>query len=94
MAEENICQEFRLRNIDETRNYLIEEINQKELMCNKHKKFCWTLNCIEQFLILSSTITGCDSISTFASLVGIPIGITSPAIGLKIFTITAAIKKI
>ena len=26
MAEENIGQEFRLKNIDETRNYLIEEI--------------------------------------------------------------------
>ena len=28
MAEENIVQEFRLKNIDETRNYLIEEINR------------------------------------------------------------------
>ena len=28
MAEENINQEFRLKNIDETRNYLIEEINR------------------------------------------------------------------
>ena len=25
MSEENISQEFRLKNIDETRNYLIEE---------------------------------------------------------------------
>ena len=31
MAEKNICQEFRLKNIDETRNYLIEEINRDEL---------------------------------------------------------------
>ena len=28
MIEENISQEFRLKNIDETRNYLIEEINR------------------------------------------------------------------
>ena len=28
MAEENISQEFRLENITETRNYLIEEINR------------------------------------------------------------------
>ena len=28
MAEENISQEFRLKNIDEIRNYLIEERNQ------------------------------------------------------------------
>ena len=40
MAEENIGQEFRLKNIDETRNYLIEEINRNELMSKKHKKIC------------------------------------------------------
>ena len=28
MAEENINQEFRLKKIDEIRNYLIEEINK------------------------------------------------------------------
>ena len=28
MAEENIKQEFRLKNIDETRNYFIKEIKQ------------------------------------------------------------------
>ena len=32
MAKENISQEFRFKNIDETRNYLIEEINRNELM--------------------------------------------------------------
>ena len=93
MAQGNISQEFRFKKIDETRNYLIEEINRNELMNKKHKKVCTTLNYIELFLILGSTITGCVSISSFASLVGIPIGITSSAIGLKICTITAGIKK-
>ena len=46
-AEENKSQEFRLKNIDETRNYLIEEINRNELMSKKHKKVCTTLNYIE-----------------------------------------------
>ena len=93
MAEENISQEFRLKNIDESRNYLIEEINRYKLMSKRHAKVCTTLNYIERFLILRSTITGCVSISAFASLVGIPIGVTSSAIGLKICAITAAIKK-
>ena len=62
-------------------------------MSKKHKKVCTTLNYIEHFLILASTITGCVSISAFASLVGIPIGITSSAIGLEICAITAGIKK-
>ena len=38
MAEENIRQELRSKNIGETRNYLIEEINQNELISKKHKK--------------------------------------------------------
>ena len=62
-------------------------------MSRKHKKVCATLNYIEHFLILASTITGCVSISTFSSLVGIPIGITGSAMGLKTCAITAGVKK-
>ena len=87
-----MSQESRLKNIDETRNYFAKEIKQYELVSKKHNKVCITLNYIENFLILASTITGCISISTFASLIGIPIGITSSAIGLKICVITAGIK--
>ena len=38
MSEEGISQGFRLKYIDETRNYWIEEINQNELISKKHKK--------------------------------------------------------
>ena len=62
-------------------------------MGKKHKKVCTTLNCIEHFLILASTIVGCISISAFASLISIPIRITSSAIGLNMCTINARIKK-
>ena len=60
-------------------------------MSKKHKMVCTTLNYIEHFLFLASAITGCVSISAFASLVGIPEGITSSATGLKICEITAGI---
>ena len=92
MFKENICQEIRLENLNEARNYLIEEINRKELRSKKQKKVCTTLNYIEHFLNLTSTITDNISISAFASLFDIPIGITSSAIGLKYFTITVEIK--
>ena len=62
-------------------------------MSNKHKTFCKTLNYTEYFPTLASAIIGCVSISAFTSLFGIPIGITSSAIGLKKCVITAAIKK-
>ena len=44
-------------------------------------------------LILVSTVTGCVSISAFASLVYVPVGITSSAVGIKSCAITAGIKK-
>ena len=44
--------EFRLRKIDETRNYLLDEIKHNDL--------------IEHLLILASTVTGYVLISTFA----------------------------
>ena len=96
MSEEDKSQEFRLKNIDETRNNLTEEKNRNELMSKKCKGLnytLYTLNYIEHFLILGSTITGCVSISAFASLVGIPIVSASFSIGLKIGAKTAAIKK-
>ena len=51
------------------------------------------MNYIEHLLISISTISGWVSISAFASLVDIPIEITSSVIGLKIYVITAWIKK-
>ena len=43
-------------------------------------------------LILVSAVTGCVSVSAFASLTAVPVGITSSAGGLKICAITAGIK--
>ena len=76
------------------KNYLIKEITQKELMSKKHKKVCIVLNYTEHLLIVICTIIGCVFISTFTSLVGITIEITSYAIGLNICVITAGIKNI
>ena len=71
----------------------IKFLKKNELMSKKYKKVCTSLNYIEHFLILISTITVCIWISSFTSLVGIPIGVTSSAIGLKIYAITVGIKK-
>ena len=93
MSKENITEEFRLQNIERTRIYLTEEISQNELISKKHKKVYRVWNYIEHLVMLVSTVNGCVSITAFASLVVIPIGITSSAIGLKIVVITAGMKK-
>ena len=89
MSKKNMNQQFRLTKIDEIRNYLIKEINRNGLM-SKDRVLDY-IDIISHIAI--SPITGCVSISAFASLVGIPIGITSSVIGLKICVITAAIKR-
>ena len=57
------------------------------------KKFFTALNHIGCLLILANTVTGCVSVSTFDSLVGISIGETNYAVGLKICAISAGIRK-
>ena len=58
MPEKNINQEFRLKKIDEMRNYLNEELNQNKVMNKKYKKVCRVLNYIDHQLIIISAITG------------------------------------
>ena len=63
-------------------------------MIEKYKKTCNYLNYVEQLRILVSTFTGGVSISAFASLVCVPVGITSTVVGIKICAITTGIKSI
>ena len=70
--------------IDETKNYLLDEIKHNALKSEKYKKTCKYLSHVEHLLILASIITCCVSMFAFASLVCVPVGITA---------ITARIKK-
>ena len=77
MTEENVIQEFRLKNINNIKRYFIEKIKHSGLLSKKHKKICTTLNYTKHLLIVASMVTGCISILAFASLVGIPVDIVS-----------------
>ena len=59
-------------------------------MSKKHKKKIRSLNYFEHFLLFVSAVIGCFSISAFASLVDVPVGIANSAVGL---TIRAGIRK-
>ena len=93
MAEENISQEFRLKNRDETGNYFIEKLNQNNLSSKKQAKVFTAWNYIDHLLILVSLIIGYTSISSFATLVDIAVGIASTSVGLKFFVMTAETRK-
>ena len=50
------------------------------------------MNYADHLLIVSAAVNGCVSIAAFASLFGIPVGITSSAATIKICVTTAEIK--
>ena len=50
----------------------------------KNIKTCEYLNYVEHFLVLVSAITVCVSISAFSSLVFVPVGIPSSAVGINL----------
>ena len=57
-------------------------------MSKKYKKTCKYLNYVEYMLILASAVTSSISVSAFASLVCVPIGITNSPVGTSICAIT------
>ena len=74
MTKESISLDFRLEEIDETRNYFLDEIKHNELMSKKLLKLCRALNYFENFLIFISAIHECISTYPFVSLVGVLVG--------------------
>ena len=60
-------------------------------MSEKNKKTQKYLNYVENLLILFSKITACVSISAFATLVCVPVGIRSSGIEIEICAISAGI---
>ena len=84
---------FRLQKIDEKSNYFLEEIKHNDLMSEKYQKTCKYLNYVEHLLILVSTVSGYVLISALASLVCVPVNITSSPVGIKACAVTARIKK-
>ena len=62
-------------------------------MNQKHKTMHKVLICCHHFLNFVSASSGWVSISAFASLGGVPIGVESSAVQLKMCALTARIKK-
>ena len=57
-------------------------------MNKKYKNTCGNLNYFDHCLLFISAVTGLVLISAIASLVGIPIGIKSSAVGLRMCATT------
>ena len=75
-------EQFRLNKISEVEDYFITEIKERELMCKKLSKYISFFDYFDKSLIFSSVLSGSISIALFATVIGIPLGITSASLSL------------
>ena len=73
-------QQFRLNKISEIEDYFITEIKKRELMSKKLSKYISFFDYFDESLIVLSVASGSISIASFATVIGIPVGITSASL--------------
>ena len=87
-------QKFRLKKPSEIEDYFIAEIEERELMSKKLSKYFSFFDYFDKSLIDLSVTGGRVSIASFATVIGIPIGITSARISLAFSLCTGLVKKL
>ena len=85
---------FRLYEIKKIENYFINEINERKSCSKKLSKYVTAFDYIDKILIILSATTGPVSIISFASIIGVPVGIASASFTLVFSLITRIIKKL
>ena len=87
-------QQFRLNKINETEDYFNTEIKERELMNKKLSKYFYFFYYFDKSLIVLSVTSGNVSITSFATVIGIPIGITGAGLGLTFSLSNGIVKKL
>ena len=83
-----------LNKISEIEDYFITEIKERELMSKKLSKYISFFDYFDKSLIALSVASGSISIASFATVIGISIGITSASLILTFSLCTGLAKKI
>ena len=82
----------RLNEINKTRYYFNNEINERKDMIKNLNKYIDSFDCLDEIFITLSASFGTLSIVSHTTIVGIPAGITGASLTL-IFTVGAGINK-
>ena len=76
-------QKFRLNKINEIKDYFIAEIKERELMSKRLSKYIASFDYFDKSLIVLSVTTGSISIASFATVIGVPVGMMSAICNLE-----------
>ena len=88
-------QQFRLKKISEIEDYFITKIKERELMSKKLSKYVsFFLYYFGKSLIILSVTSGSISIASFATVIGITVGITSASLSLAFSLCTGLVRKL
>ena len=87
-------QQFSLNKIGEIEDYFIIEINKRELMRKKLSKYISFFYYFDKSLIVLSVTSSGTSVSSFRTVIGIPVGIASTSLSLTLSLCTGLVKKI
>ena len=83
-----------LKNIIQVFDNMIAEIKERELMSKRLRKYIASFDYFDKSLIVLSKISGSISIASFATVIGIPIGIASASLSLIFSLCTGLAKKL
>ena len=83
---------YRLDEINKIRDYFNNEIKERKDIIKKLNKYLVSFDCLDKIFITLSASFGTLSIASYASVVGIPAGITGASLTL-VFTIGKGISK-
>ena len=82
-------QHSRLNKINETKDYFVVEIKERELMI-----YIASFDYFDKSLIVLSATSGSISIAAFATVIGIPVGMMSASLSLLFLLSTRIVKKL
>ena len=83
---------YRLNQIDKIKDYFNNEINERKDIIKKLNKYIVSFDYLDKIFITLSASFGTLSIASYATVVGIPVGITGASLTLT-FTIGTGISK-
>ena len=90
----NAQQQFRLKQINEIKDYFIAEIKESESLSKRLSKYIASLDCFNKSLIFLSVATSSISIASFETVIGAPVGIVRATVILAFSFLTGIVKKL
>ena len=92
LTERSMGNKYRLDEINKIRDYCNNEIKERKDIIKKLNKYLVSFDCLDKIFITLSASFGTLSIAPYASVVGIPAGLTGASLTL-VFTIGTGISK-